>query len=118
MPGGRERKETKPASLVSPTNSWFVAVFKAVTLAPGTVALVGSVTVPDIVPVAIPCENVEAARMRQAAAASKLSQSCLKRNFHVISKTSFKKNLDFTNEFIAFAPVNFGLQDEKTRGPH
>src|SRR5438309_3743979 len=100
MPGGTERSATRPASLLIPTNSWFVAVFTAITFAPGTVAPVGSAIVPEIEPVAIPCENAEAAMKRQAAPASSPSENCNGRPTHFAQEVLSKKSLAFANKFI------------------
>src|SRR5260370_15112673 len=100
MPGGTERKETKPASLVVALNSWFVAVFTALTVAPRMTAPVGSVTVPEIVPVAIPCENAEVARNRQATPASSPSEDCKGRPTHFTQEALSKKSLAVANKFI------------------
>jgi hypothetical protein len=40
-PGGTDRSETSPDSLVSAVNSWFVALCNTVTLTPGTTSLSG-----------------------------------------------------------------------------
>jgi hypothetical protein len=106
VPGGMDRSAIKPASLVSPTNSWFVAVFVAVTLAPGTTDPVGSATVPESEPVAMPCENPEVLNMRQNTLTSKTDQNCPWRSIDFVVEAPFLKNCSFANSFISFAPVN------------
>src|SRR5467141_814142 len=100
MPGGTERKETKPASLVVALNSWFVAVFTALTVAPRMTAPVGSVTVPAIEPVAIPCEKAGTASNRHAMPASSPTESCKGRPTHFTQEVLSKKSLTVANKFI------------------
>jgi hypothetical protein len=93
-----------PASLVSPENVWFVAVFTAATLAPGTIAPVGSVIVPDIEPVAIPCEKPELVSKRQKTPTNNADHNCF-RSIFFIGETLLSNNREFANSFISCAPV-------------
>src|SRR6266404_5732833 len=114
MPGGTERKETKPASLVVALNSWFVAVFTALTVAPRMTAPVGSVTVPAIEPVAIPCEKAGTASNRHAMPASSPTESCKGRPAHFTWEALSEKRLAVANKFIFnLPPSKFVLQDGK-----
>src|SRR5216684_2959044 len=112
MPGGTERKETRPASLVVALNSWFVAVFTALTVAPRMTAPVGSVTVAEIEPVAIPCEKAGTASNRHAMPASNQSESCKGRSAHFTWEVLSEKRLAVANKFIFnLPPSKFVLRD-------
>jgi len=96
----------EPTSLVTAMDAWFVAVLTTVTFAPGTVAPVGSVTVPEIEPVAMPCGNPAAASNRQNTLTNNADHSCCGRNFESMVETRVCKIRAFAYRFISFALVN------------
>src|SRR6266852_2199841 len=111
MPGGRERIAKKPASLVCVLEAKLVAALTIVTLAPGTTDPEGSATVPESEPVAMPCENPEAASNRQNMHTSSADHNWFGRNIDSTSETLFFENRVIANSFISFAPIEHRLSE-------
>src|SRR5664279_1097666 len=83
----RDGTRNKPSELVALTESTFVSVWVTVICAPGTTAPVGSVTLPDIMPVLF-CANIGIAS-RKARAISPISR--LRKFFSFFGNSRYAK---------------------------